>query len=185
MLVHDLSTLTFSQFYVVAAATFLGVAHTRRADAGIALTVAGVATSLACMALEQVPYGAFAYSFAALLPGAAGVAGMLVRGRVATAARARRAHERADRAQEELARERVLAERLRAARELHDVVGHAVTVISLQAAVAARYATRDIAAARTGGRDRARRRRRRRARARRARPAARGRAAAGRRRSRT
>jgi signal transduction histidine kinase len=148
MLTHDLSTLTFSQFYVVAAATFLGVAHTRRPDAGIALTVAGAATSLACMALEQVPYGAFAYSFAALLPTAAGVAGLLVRRRVATAARARRAHQKADHAQEERARERVLAERLRAARELHDVVGHAVTVINLQAAVAARYASRDLAAAR-------------------------------------
>jgi signal transduction histidine kinase len=148
MLAHDLSTLTFSQFYVVAGSAFLGVAHTRRADAGVALTVAAMATSLACMALEQIPYGAFAYSFAALLPASAGLAGLLVRGRVATAARARKAHERADRAQEELARERVLAERLRAARELHDVVGHAVTVISLQAAVAARYADRDLDAAR-------------------------------------
>jgi signal transduction histidine kinase len=149
MLTYDLSALTFSQFYVVAAATFLGVAHTKRKDAGIALTVAGAATSLACMALEQVPYGAFAYSFAALLPTAAGVAGLLVRDRVATAARARRAHQRADEAQEQRAREQVLNERLKAARELHDVVGHAVTVINLQAAVAARYAARDLHAART------------------------------------
>ena len=151
MLLHDLSTLTFSQFYVAAAVTFIGAAHARRRSAGALIVVGGTFTSLLCMALEQQPYEAYAYSFAALLPFACGLGGLLVRDRVASAVRARRAHERADAAQEERARERVLAERLTAARELHDVVGHAVTIITLQAAVAVRYAPLDLVRARRAG----------------------------------
>jgi signal transduction histidine kinase len=151
MLTHDLSTLTFSQFYVAAAVTFIGAAHARRRDAGVVVVAAGTATSLVCMALEQMPYALYAYSFAALLPFACGLGGLLVRDRVVSAARARRAHERADRVLEARARERVLDERLAAARELHDVVGHAVTSITLQAAVAVRYAPLDLVRARRAG----------------------------------
>ncbi len=151
MLLHDLSTLTFSQFYVAAAVTFIGAAHARRRSAGALIVVGGTFTSLLCMALEQQPYEAYAYSFAALLPFACGLGGLLVRDRVASSVRARRAHERADAAQEERARERVMAERLAAARELHDVVGHAVTSITLQAAVAVRYAPLDLVRARRAG----------------------------------
>ena len=151
MLLHDLSTLTFSQFYVAAAVTFIGAAHARRRSAGALIVVGGTVTSLLCMALEQQPYEAYAYSFAALLPFACGLGGLLVRDRVASSVRARRAHERADAAQEERARERVVAERLSAARELHDVVGHAVTIITLQAAVAVRYAPLDLIRARRAG----------------------------------
>ena len=151
MLLHDLSTLTFSQFYVAAAVTFIGAAHARRRSAGALIVVGGTFTSLLCMALEQQPYEAFAYSFAALLPFACGLGGLLVRDRVASSVRARRAHERADAAQEERAREHVMAERLSAARELHDVVGHAVTIITLQAAVAVRYAPLDLVRARRAG----------------------------------
>ena len=151
MLLHDLSTLTFSQFYVAAAVTFIGAAHARRRSAGALIVVGGTCTSLLCMALEQQPYEAYAYSFAALLPFACGLGGLLVRDRAASSVRARRAHERADAAQEERAREHVLAERLSAARELHDVVGHAVTIITLQAAVAVRYAPLDLIRARRAG----------------------------------
>ncbi|MBE2314625.1 hypothetical protein DVA67_001465 [Solirubrobacter sp. CPCC 204708] len=151
MLVHDLSTLTFSQFYAAAAVTFIGAAHARRRTGGVVVVAAGTVTSLVCMVLEEMPYQFYAYSFAGLLPLACGLGGLLVRDRVASSVRARRAHERADRAQEVRARERVMAERLAAARELHDVVGHAVTIITLQAAVAVRYAALDLARARRAG----------------------------------
>ena len=47
MLLHDLSTLTFSQFYVTAAVTFIGAAHARRPQAGAVVVAAGTLTSLA------------------------------------------------------------------------------------------------------------------------------------------
>ena len=151
MFLHDLTTLTFTQFYVVAASTFIGATAARNIVAGALLVAAGTATSLLCLALEQQPYEAYAYSFIVLLPTACGVGGLLVRDRAVSAARARRAHERADHAHEERAREHVVAERLTAARELHDVVGHAVTIITLQAAVAVRYAPLDLPRARRAG----------------------------------
>lgn len=151
MLVHDLSTLTFTQFYVVAAATFIGATAARNVLAGAAVVALGTVTSWTCLALEQQPYEAYAYSFIVLLALGCGIGGLLVRDRAVSAARARRAHERADAAHEERARAQVAAERLSAARELHDVVGHAVTIITLQAAVAVRYAPLDLVRARRAG----------------------------------
>ncbi|MDA0181952.1 histidine kinase [Solirubrobacter phytolaccae] len=151
MLLHDLSTLTFTQFYVVAATTFIGATQARNVLSGAAVVFAGTAACVLCMVLEQQPYEAYAYSFIVLLPVACGVGGLLVRDRAVSAARAHRAHERADRVHETRAREHLLAERLSAARELHDVVGHAVTIITLQAAVAVRYAPLDLVRARHAG----------------------------------
>jgi signal transduction histidine kinase len=56
--------------------------------------------------------------------------------------------ERAERDREEEARRRVTEERLRIARELHDIVGHALMSINVTSSVSARFATRDPAAAR-------------------------------------
>lgn len=61
---------------------------------------------------------------------------LLVRRRFAADARARA--ELAKRSQEEEARRRTAEERLSIAREMHDVVGHSLAVISLQAGVAER-----------------------------------------------
>ena len=55
---------------------------------------------------------------------------------------------RAERTREEEARRRVAEERLRIARELHDVVGHAIATINVQAGVAAHLLRDDPAEAR-------------------------------------
>ena len=63
--------------------------------------------------------------------------GEAVRNRRAYVAELRDRAERAERTREEEARRRVDEERLRIARELHDVVSHSIGVISVQAGVAA------------------------------------------------
>jgi signal transduction histidine kinase len=148
MLLGDLSTLNFNQYYVAAAAAFLCAAHARSVVAGAFVGAAGAATAVGCLALEQSDYLGVTYAFGVLLPGSAAAAGLLVRERVITAAGARRAQEDIDRRHEAMARERVVAERLQAARELHDVVGHAVTIIGLQAAAAVTLSGTDVERAR-------------------------------------
>ncbi len=56
--------------------------------------------------------------------------------------------DRAEREREEEARRRVAEERLRIARELHDIVGHALMSINVTSSVSARLAVRDPGAAR-------------------------------------
>jgi signal transduction histidine kinase len=63
--------------------------------------------------------------------------GEAVRNRRAYVAELRDRAERAERTREEEARRRVVEERMRIARELHDVVSHSIGVISVQAGVAA------------------------------------------------
>ncbi|NUU26307.1 MAG: sensor histidine kinase, partial [Streptomycetaceae bacterium] len=55
---------------------------------------------------------------------------------------------RADREREEEARRRVTAERMRIARELHDVVAHSIAMINIQAGVAAHVIDQDTGQAR-------------------------------------
>jgi signal transduction histidine kinase len=56
--------------------------------------------------------------------------------------------ERAEREREEVARRRVIEERLRIARELHDIVGHALMSISVTSSVSARFVEDDPKAGR-------------------------------------
>jgi signal transduction histidine kinase len=85
--------------------------------------------------------------FTAILAAAWFLGDVVRRWQVAAAAHARRAGE-LEQAREELARLAVTAERLRIARELHDVVAHSMSVIAMHAGSARLAADRDPAAAR-------------------------------------
>ncbi|MGK5628384.1 sensor histidine kinase [Streptomyces sp. URMC 123] len=100
-----------------------------------ALTVVGL--TAAAMALAERPWyaqenlGIFAWT------GMAAAAGDAVRSRRAFVAAIEERAERAERTREEEARRRVAEERMRIARELHDVVAHHIALVNVQAGVAA------------------------------------------------
>ncbi|MFH8343422.1 sensor histidine kinase [Streptomyces sp. NPDC018045] len=99
-----------------------------------ALTV--VVLTAAAMLLGDRPWyaqenlGIFAWT------GMAAAAGDAVRSRRAFVAAIRERAERAERTREEEARRRVAEERMRIARELHDVVAHHIALVNVQAGVA-------------------------------------------------
>ena len=114
----------------------------------VALTVAprpawlaAGATALTVAAAELLFYGDTMFDgeplYAAVTVFAAMWWGEAVRARRAYVAELQDRAERAERTREEEARRRVDEERLRIARELHDVVSHTIGVISVQAGVAA------------------------------------------------
>ncbi|WP_428986129.1 histidine kinase [Streptomyces pyxinae] len=80
---------------------------------------------------SQENFGVFAWS------GMAAAAGDAVRSRRAFVDAIRERAERAERTREEEARRRVAEERLRIARDLHDVVAHHIALVNVQAGVAA------------------------------------------------
>src|SRR5215218_1872524 len=103
--------------------------------------LAATGTAVAVAGMELFLYGDTMFDgeplYAAVTVFAAMWWGEAVRARRAYVAELRDRAERAERTREEGARRRVDEERMRIARELHDVVSHTIGVISVQAGVAA------------------------------------------------
>src|SRR5919202_1423520 len=124
-----------------------GALAIRRRAPLLALALA-IACVIGAMAADPRPGGVSDFVFAALIMiGSPFLAGRTLRDRArlteALAAKARRAdHER-----EAHAEQAVLSERTRVAGELHDVVAHALSAMTVQASAARRLATADPARA--------------------------------------
>ena len=124
----------------------VGVRLTRRA-AVASLGVAEVLLAVLLWAGPSFPGLPGLAQFAALLAGAWFLGDIVRRWQCAAAEHARRAVE-LEQAREELARLAVNAERVRIARELHDVVAHSMSVITMHAGTGRLAAARDPDAAR-------------------------------------
>ncbi|WP_329398189.1 sensor histidine kinase [Streptomyces melanogenes] len=118
-------------------ALYTVAAHTDRATTyRVGITTMGVLTATA-MCFGDAPW--YAQENVAVLAwtGLAATAGDAVRSRRAIVESIRERAERAERTREEEARRRVAEERLRIARDLHDVVAHHIALVNVQAGVAA------------------------------------------------
>jgi signal transduction histidine kinase len=109
----------------------------------VASLAAAAATLLAGFAVAEVSRNIPSYntqnlSVLTLVPLAV-LAGAFVRTQRTYVLGAEERAERAEREREEVARRRVIEERLRIARELHDIVGHALMSISVTSSVSARF----------------------------------------------
>jgi signal transduction histidine kinase len=121
-----------------------------RLDRRTGLVVLGVAEALLAVLLwvgSSFPGAGSWLLFSAVLGGAWFLGDIVRRWQSAAAAHAQRARE-LEQAREELARLAVAAERLRIARELHDVVAHSMSVIAMHAGSGRLAAGRDPVAAR-------------------------------------
>jgi signal transduction histidine kinase len=129
------NNLSFPFFSALAAAfTFGFIAERRKALAGLGISVAVVT-----FVSTQLPNRSVGNTvWPLVLFGAVWTAGYFLATRSQQIAEAAARAEAAERAREEEARAAVAEERARIARELHDVVGHAVSVMTVQASAARR-----------------------------------------------
>jgi signal transduction histidine kinase len=137
----DLITFTFTTFLTVLAACLLFGMLRDRMQA-----IAGLALALAAAAIVDVndPHqGMGDFAGLALGFGVVWLAGFGIGRKLAQAEEAEERVARLEREREERARSAVADERARIARELHDVVGHSVSVMTVQASAVRRLLRED------------------------------------------
>lgn len=118
-------------------ATRLSVRFTLIAAVVTASAPAAILVAQSGFRVDSIVYGLTAWC------GLAAVSGIAVRSQRAVVAAAHERARQAEASREEEAQRRVAEERLRIARELHDVVAHHIAVINVQAGVAAHLVRRD------------------------------------------
>ncbi len=126
-----------SVILVTLVATYSVGANAERRASLIGLAIA-VAVTAVGLATAPDPHGAGDFVFVVILFGGAWGLGAALRDRGVRAARLEDHATRLERDRERLAREAVLEERARIARELHDVVAHSVSVMVVQNGVVRR-----------------------------------------------
>ena len=142
--VRDLSSLTWSQNAIgvglaFAAGAFAG--DTRRSLAGLALAAAATA---ATWAFEQAAVTPFEWAYLGVLLAAAWLAGRQMRPHVAAASRGDDEVSALRVRRAGLAQQAAALERRRVAREVHDLVGHGLSLMSMHAAVGAARLERGV-----------------------------------------
>ncbi len=126
-----------SCFFIFAAGMCGGVQPVRRAYAVLAMVLATVAGTALLL-----PYPALGFAFPALAIGIPVGMGSIIDGKL------RRSNRALLRKQEEVEHMATIAERERISRDLHDLLGHTLSLITLKAELAGKLATRDLAACR-------------------------------------
>jgi signal transduction histidine kinase len=136
-----LATYTFGNFLAVLAATFLFGLLFERERSPIGLGIALGAASFVVyndprQGVSEIAWIGFTFSLVWL-------AGLALGSQLKTAASAVERAERLEREREAEARAAVAEERARIARELHDIVGHSVSVMTVQASAVRRLLRED------------------------------------------
>ena len=148
----DLGTPTISQNFYLYLAMWVVGAYARSIPTALAGWVLVFGGGLYGIFREGIDYPIDAHIFYTVAMSAAGAAGFAVRRRVTQTGELVRVRATLAQRHQAAVDAAVAAERMAVARELHDVVGHSVTVMAVQAGAAAALAEKDPEAARTAAR---------------------------------
>lgn len=144
----DLSSLTMVQTFAGCTVAYVAGAWSRSSAEAVCGLVVAVVASVASWWLEAASWTLPQYAYMAVACVAIWAAGRSVAGHVQAARGLRREVAALEERRSELTTLAIASERRRIARELHDVVGHGLSLVAVQAGVMEAVGRRDPAAAR-------------------------------------